>query len=35
VLATNTKTPEVTKATMRPDLLQALEIVTKLGVDTV
>ena len=35
VLSTNTETPVVTKTTMSSDLLQALKIITKLGVDTV
>lgn len=35
VLATNTESPVVTKTTMSTDLLQAFQIITKLGVDTV
>ena len=35
VLSTDTETPVVTKTTMSTNFLQALEIVTKLGVDTV
>jgi hypothetical protein len=35
VLSTNTKAPVVTKTTMSADLLQALQIITKLRVDTV
>lgn len=35
VLSTDTKTPVVTETTMSADLLQALEIVTKLRSDTV
>jgi hypothetical protein len=35
VLSTDTETPIVTKTTMSTDLLQALQIITKLGVDTV
>lgn len=35
VLTTDTETPVVTETTVRADLLQALEILTELGVDTV
>jgi hypothetical protein len=35
VLTTDTETPVVTKTTVSADLLQALEIITELGVDTV
>jgi hypothetical protein len=35
VLSTDTKAPVVTETTMSTDLLQALEIITKLGIDTV
>jgi hypothetical protein len=35
VLSTDTETPVVTKTTVGADLLQALEIVTELGVDIV
>jgi ABC-type thiamine transport system substrate-binding protein len=35
VLATDTETPVVTETTVGTDLLQALEIITELGVDTV
>jgi hypothetical protein len=35
VLATDTETPVVTETAMRPDLLQALKILTELRVDTV
>lgn len=35
MLTTDTETPVVTKTTVSADLLQALEIVTELGVDTV
>ena len=35
VLTTDTETPVVTETTVSADLLQALEIITELGVDTV
>jgi hypothetical protein len=35
VLSTDTETPVVTETTMSSDLLQALQIITKLGIDTV
>ena len=35
MLPTNTKSPVVTKTTMSADLLQAFQIITELGVDTV
>jgi hypothetical protein len=35
VLATHTEAPVVTETTVGTDLLQALEIITELGVDTV
>lgn len=35
VLATDTETPVVAKTTVSADLLQALQIITQLGVDTV
>jgi hypothetical protein len=35
VLSTDTHSPEVTETTVGADLLQTLEIVTELGVDTV
>jgi hypothetical protein len=35
VLSTDTEAPIVTETTMSTDLLQALEIITKLGIDTV
>jgi hypothetical protein len=35
VLSTNAEAPVVTETTMSTDLLQTLEIVTELGVDTV
>ena len=35
VLTTDTETPEVTETTVGTDLLQALEIITKFGVNTV
>lgn len=35
MLTTDTETPVVTETTVRADLLQALEILTELGVDTV
>jgi hypothetical protein len=35
VLSTNAEAPVVTETTMSTDLLQALKIVTELGVDTV
>jgi hypothetical protein len=35
VLTTDTETPVVTETTMSADLLQALKIITELGVDTV
>lgn len=35
VLSTHTETPVVTETAVSPDLLQALEILTELGVDTV
>jgi len=34
-LSTDTETPVVTETTMSTDLLQALQVITKLGVDTV
>ena len=35
MLTTDTETPVVTETTVSADLLQALEIITELGVDTV
>jgi hypothetical protein len=35
VLSTDTEAPVVTKTTVSADLLQALEVITELGVDTV
>jgi hypothetical protein len=35
MLSTNTESPVVTKTTMGADLLQAFQIITKLGVDAV
>ena len=35
VLTTDTETPEVTETTVRTDLLEALQVVTELRVDTV
>jgi hypothetical protein len=35
VLTTDTETPVVTETTVGADLLQALKIITELGVDTV
>jgi hypothetical protein len=35
VLATDTETPVVTKTAVSTDLLQALQVITQLGVDTV
>jgi hypothetical protein len=35
VLTTDTETPVVTETTVGPDLLQALEVITELGVDVV
>ena len=35
VLAANAETPVMTETTVRADLLQALQVITELGVDTV
>lgn len=35
VLATNTEAPVVSETTVGTDLLEALEVITELGVDTV
>lgn len=35
VLTTDTEAPVVSQTTVGPDLLQALEVITELGVDTV
>ena len=35
VLTTDTETPEVTETTVGTDLLQALEIITEFGINTV